>query len=308
MQKKYAKIAVLTLLISMFLLTRPVPAQAGEWGGDMAAAIWTKAVNDMTKAIQDSILANAKMAAVRVIQNRMSSLFKSSSGSNASGLSGMIISNFQSFIFSTASNTANNVTNDFFDILNAGATTATKQYVLNPAQKALAEGAFSQLPNLQDYCPGGDPSKAFSPGTVNNWLCWTKAAQPQNDLASIYLRAQALKQAQLQATITAQTAEAIAGQGVASKKTTSPGPADRTMTASNGKQVSVPARSDYKGSTESITMTGAMIGSLQNRINQMGIDMVAYAKSLPEVVTNMVTTTMTQMINEKISETFSKIQ
>ena len=306
MSNLYKK-TILFFLLMMFLSTACAPsAQAGEWGGDMAAAIWTRSVNEMTKSIQDSLLANAKMAAMRVIQNRLMSLLKTNSGSSADGISGMIISNFQSFIYNTASTSANNVTNNWFNILNAGATTATKQYVLNPAQQAMNENVFSQLPNLQDYCPGGDPSKAFESGTANKWLCWQKSALPRNDVASVYLRAQALKQAELQMKADAQRTEALAGQGVASKKTTAASK-DGTATASNGKQVSVPARSDYKGG-ESITMTGAMIGSLSNEINSMGIKMVEYARSLPEVVVNMVTATMTQMITQGVSQAFSKIQ
>jgi len=302
MKNSHKKIIIFLLLASMLATFSPSPARAGEWGGDMAAALWTKAVNDMTTSIQNTILAQAKAAALRVLQNHVFSLLRKKSGSSASGLSGMIISNFQDFIYSTAQSSSTTVVNDWFNIISAGTTTAEKQYILTPAKNALQTNVFSQLPNLSDYCKNGDPTKAFDSGTSNPWLCWTKAGAPRNDLASRYLQAQALKQAALNMKAESQKTEAIAGQGLVGKKKTT------EETASNGKKVTVPAGSDYKGKKEEITMPAAMGGALMNGVTDFGVKVIEYAKSLPEVMVNMVTATITQMVNQGITETFSKIK
>ncbi|MDD3487030.1 MAG: hypothetical protein PHF35_01465 [Candidatus Moranbacteria bacterium] len=296
LSSKYKKLIALVLIVSVFFVARPKPAQAGEWGGAMMAAIWKQSVETMVKSIQDTLLANVKMAAMRVIQNRMLSLLKTSSGSSSQGLAGMLIANWQSFVYSTAQNYATTVTSDFFTNLNTSANNYTKQYILTPASNALTENVFEQVPDIQEYID--DPTYIFKSNSPVDWKIWIKAAEPQNDLATTYLKAEALKQAAYQQKIQTQMAEGLAGSGYASKKKTS----------SDSKTSKYGSSRSSSGKDEEISLPGAMLNNFLNETQSMGIKLVTYAKSIPEVVANMVTTSITQMVNQGITDTFSKIK
>jgi hypothetical protein len=297
MKFRYKNTIAIFLILSVLFSFRPAPAHAGEWGGAMLAAMWKQSVETMVKSIQDTILANAKQAAIRVIQNRMMSFMKTSSGSSSQGLTGMLISNWQSFVFSTAQNYTTTVTNDFFTNLGAAGNNYTRQYIIDPAQKAVTKDIFSQVPDIQQYIP--DPANIFTTKTTSDWKIWLKAAEPQNDQAVTHLKASALEQSAFQQKVQAQFAEGLAGNGYASKKTTDKA---NSSTSKYGTY-----RSGSKES-EDITLPGAMVNNFLNATQNMGIQLVTYAKSIPEVVVNMVTTSITQMVNQGINKSFSKIQ
>jgi hypothetical protein len=308
MKNNCRKIIVLALAVATLAAFRPAPARADYWGASMASQLWKQTTEQMVKSIQDTLLANAKMMAVRVIQARVLSLLQTNSGSSASGLSGIIISNWQSFIYNTAGTYSMQITNDFFRGLEAGSTSAIKQYVLTPAQNAANENIFSMMPDIQNYCPGGDPTKAFDSGTSNQWKCWNASAQPQNDLASTYLRAMSLKQAAYEMKAESQKAEGLAGQGYASKKTEAPsgssGSSDTTKWGKYGE-----GRYGSEGDEEeSIGVAGSTLAYMANMGQSMAMRLIEQAKSIPEVAVNMVTSTLTQMVNQGINQAFSKIQ
>ena len=194
MNKKIKKILLIIFLFA-FLNTAFAPiARAEAWGTNMASTIFQITREQMIKSIQETILANLKTAALRIIQARLMSLL-GSSGSNTPGVAGMIISDWKMFIYNSASRYSEQVTTDFFRNVNAGATSAMRQYVTGPAERAANTDYWNMRPDLQYYCPGGDPTRAFSAGTSNPWKCFRMSGAPQNDLATTFLRAQSYKQA-----------------------------------------------------------------------------------------------------------------
>jgi len=270
MKNTYKKLIAVTLIFLMLAISCPSPVRAGYWGEDWAATTWQTMYEQIYKTIQDALLANMKMAALRVIQSRMSSLLGKSSGSSSSGLSGMIISNWQSFIYKTAQSYSTQVTSDFFNSLSSGASSTLKSKVLTPANSAATADSISKAPNLDSYLSGGDPSKIFTSGaTTAPWKAWNVASQPQNDLAFNLLRILAIKEAAFQVKSESQKTEGLAGQGYASKKTGS-------SSTSSG-----------SSSTETISAPGSSIKSIQDKIQGMPIDMVALARTIPEVATAM---------------------
>lgn len=311
MKNNCRKIVILILAAATLAVFRPAPARADNWGANMAAALWKQTTEQMVKSIQDTILANAKMMAIRVIQTRVLSLLQMNSGSSASGLSGMIISNWQSFIYNTASTYSMQVTDDFFRGLEAGSTSAMKQYILSPARNAMNENVFSMMPDIQNYCPGGDPTKAFSGGATNGWRCWNASGQPQNDLAFTYLRAMGLKQAAYEMKAESQKAEGLAGQGYASKKSTASSDSSKTSGSPDTTKWGKYGEGRYGSEgdeEESIDVVGSTFGYMANMGQSMAMRLIEQAKSIPEVAVNMVTSTLTQMVNQGINQAFSKIQ
>lgn len=304
MKKNINKIIALTLILSTLVIAKPAPAHADTWGASMMAAIWKQTTEQMVKSIQDTLVANLKIAAIRIVQAKLMSLLGGTGGSTTPGVAGYIISDWKMFIYSSASNYSTQMTNSFFSTLNSGATSAMRQYVISPAQKAVSSDSQIQVPNLQNYVAGGDPSKIFSNGSSNPWMGWRVAAQPQNDLAFQYLQAKSVQQAAYDQEATAKQAEGVAGQGLKGKETTkaNQSPA-RQATASNGRQVSVPAGSDYKG--QNITTPGSMIGNLVNEVNMIPMRMLSFAQTIPQVVTGMVSQMISQVIQNGVTNMIS---
>lgn len=304
MKNTYKKLIAAILVIGIFAIARPTPARADFWGAEMAGEIWKQTQEQMVKSIQDTLLANLKMAALRIVQTRLMSLLGSNSNSMVPGVAGFIINDWKMFIYSSASNYSNQVTNDFFRNLQAGSTGALNQYVLSPAQRAVNVDYWNMRPDLQNYVAGGQAGNIFNPGAASNpWMAWRMAAMPQNDLAFTYLRAESYKQAAYNQEAAAKQAEGQSGGGYASKerKLTVPGAKDSQATTSSGATVSVPAISDYKG--QNIDTPGSMIGSLAEDVTiRMKTQMLSMARSIPEVVTAMVTSMMTQVIQQGVTK------
>lgn len=302
MNRKIQKILLVILLFVFLNSVFAPPARADFWGATMAGEIWKQTTEMMIKSIQDTILAQLKMAALRIVQTRLMSLLGSSS-SQIPGVAGYIISDWKMFIYSSAQKYSTQVTNDFFRGLSSGAPTAIQQRIISPVRSAVSMDYWSMQPNLQYYVTGGQASNIFSPGaTTNPWTAWRMAAMPQNDLAFTYLRAAGFKESSYQQEAAARQAEGVAGQGLKGKEKVNQGPA-REAIASNGRAVSVPAGSDYKG--QNITTPGSVIGSLTNEVNSMPIKMLTLARSVPEVVTAMVNQLISQIIQKGLTQMIS---
>lgn len=299
MKNLKTKIILIFLLVSFVSISFPKPTSAGWWGEPMMAVEYQITVEKMLKSIQDTIIANLKMAALRIIQTRLMSLLQST-GVPMDGVAGAIISDWKMFIFSSATKYSTAVTNDFFRNLQAGSTSAMNQYIIGPARNAVNTDYYNMRPDLQNYCPGGDPTKAFNSGTSNQWMCWHMSGAPQNDLATTVLRAESAKQAAYNQEAAAKQAEGQAGAGYAGK-VTAPGAKDREVMASNGKMLSAPASSSYQG--QNITTTGSDIKALANDVViHMKTQMLSMAQSIPEIATAMVNQMIAQVIQQGASQ------
>jgi hypothetical protein len=300
MNKKTNKILI-ALLLFAFLNTAFAPAARAEaWGTNMASTIYQITTEKMMKSIYDTALANLKMAALRIIQTRLMSLLQSS-GVPMEGVAGAIISDWKMFIFSSATRYSDQVTSDFFRGLSSGAATGMQQRVINPAMMAVNTDYWGMRPNLQNYVTNGDASQIFQLGkSMNPWVAWNAAAQPQNDLAFTYLRAMSYKQAAYNQEAAAKQAEGVGGQGYAGKVTV-PGAKDREVMASNGKMLSAPASSSYQG--QKITTAGSDIKALANDVViHMKTQMLSMAQSIPEIATAMVNQMIAQVIQQGASQ------
>ena len=277
-------IASILLIIFLTILWAP-SARAEYWGTNQMSTIYQLTVEKIQKQIYETILANLRIVAIRIIQGRLMTLLTGSPGGGGMGTSGMIISDWRQFIYGSAQKYSTQVTNDFFRNQRAGAPSGVLQYIVNPAERAVNTDYWAMRPDLQNYCPNGDPTKAFDSGTRNNWTCWRGAAMPQNDLALLALRGSSFKQEAFRTEEEKKKAEGVAGQGY------------KSVTASNGKQVTVPPGSDYTGS-QNITTPASTVGALVNKGLGMDLDTVSLTQSIPDIVSNMVVGMLTQFLNQ----------
>lgn len=300
---KIKKISI-ALLFFTFLNMAFAPSAHAIWDSPMMAEIWKQTTEEMVKSIYDTAVANLKIAAIRIIQAKLSALM-GSSGSAVDGVAGQIISDWKMFIYSSAMRYSDQVTTDFFRGLSSGAAGGMQQRVILPAQMAVNTDYWSMRPNLQNYVTNGDASLIFQLGkSMNPWVAWQAAAQPQNDLAFTYLRAASFKQAAYEQEVAAKQAEGVAGQGIKSReattssgaKVTVPGAKDRDVMTSSGARVSVPAGSSYQG--QNITVPGSRLGNLMNEVSLAPLRMLNFAQTIPQVVTGMVNQMISQVIQQ----------
>jgi hypothetical protein len=294
---------VLVLLLFAFLNTAFAPSAHAFWDSPMMAVIYQMTVEKLQKTIYDTIVANLKIAAMKIIQARLMSLLQST-GVPMDGVAGAIISDWKMFIFSSATKYSDQITSDFFRGLSSGAATGMQQRVIGPAQMAAMMNPTSLRPNLQNYIPNGDASQIFQLGkSMNPWVIWNVAAQPQNDLAYWTSVGMGVRQSAYEQEVIARQSQGQSGQGYVGKETAnkSNGPI-REATTSSGAKVSVPPGSDYKG--QNITTTGSDIKALANDVViHVQTQMLATAQTIPQVVSGMVS----QMISQVIQQGADKI-
>jgi hypothetical protein len=306
MKKNIKKILVLILVFSTLAIAHPTPARADAWGSNYSSTLLKETLEEMYKKIQDTIVANLKIAAIRIINGRLQTLLTGSPGKYG-GSGSLVISNWQDFVYGTAQRYALAATNDFFTSIRYGVPNALANRVIGPAEKAVEEGVWNAPPDLQNYVAGGDASQIFSGGTQNPWMAWRMAAMPQNDLAFTYLRAMSVKQATYEQQAQLQQAQGIAGQGYKGQESSSSNRRPYTATSSSGGKLTVPPGSTYTGSTQSIQTPGSSIKALTDEILQLPIKMVEYAQTIPQVITSMVTSMISQLIQSGVDKVTAPI-
>jgi hypothetical protein len=290
--KKLLTIFLLLTFLNMAFAPR-TQAMVG-WGEAMGAAFWKQATEEMVKSIYDTTVANLKIAAIRIIQAKLTALM-GQNNSTVSGVTGMIISDWKMFIYGSASKYSTQITDDFFRSLSSGAASGIQQRVIMPAQMAVNTNYWGMRPNLQNYVTNGDASLIFQAGkAVNPWMAWRMAAMPQNDLAFTYLRAASFKQAAYDQQVAASTAEGVAGQGMKSKEASTSNRGPLTGTSSSGGKYTIPPSSS--ATPQNITVRGQALGYLQSEVEMIPLRMLSMAQTIPQVVTGMVNQMISQVI------------
>ncbi|MFA5872044.1 MAG: hypothetical protein WC858_05010 [Parcubacteria group bacterium] len=319
MSSQYKKIIAAILILAAFAAVIPKPARAEAWGTNMASALLKETLEETYAKIKESIVASLRITAIRIIQGRMQALLTGSPGQYGAGGGGMVISDWRNFIYGTAQGYASTVTNTFFMTVQSTATMAVNQAIVIPAMQAIDSVDKILTPDIQNYVAEGKTSDMFKPGASRNpWQAWRIAGQPQNDSGYYLIQGMSQKQAAYESTVERQIAQGVAGQGFKgvdksqSKSPytvpagnghgayTVPGAPSRTATAGNGAQVTVPPGSDYQG--QAISTPGSIVAMTVAQIQNMGVQMIAMARSIPDVVASMVTQMLTQMMEQGIAK------
>jgi hypothetical protein len=361
MKPFFQKSLALVLIASALSFFVPAPARAGYWGEDLLAATYKQMLEEVYVQMKETIISNLKMVAIRTIQSRLSSLLGSAGGGGGS----TIISNWQNFIYISASQYSMQVTNDFFNSMKSGLPSPVVQRIVNPAKTMAMANPLSIKPDLQNFVQNGDASKIFAAGFANDkWTAWRRASMPQNDPTYLAMVGAALKDESARQKEVAKTAEGVAGAGFESVKgkttspatsggytaytkdgspyTVPPGSGGYTAYTKDGSPYTVPSSAsgstpnlDFRDfnfretgntvpsaaisnsdfgedplagtSVEEIMTPGSTVKDTVTKVQSMPIDMLAMARSVPEIATSMVTSILTQMMNQGISMVTSKI-
>jgi hypothetical protein len=300
----FKKLTVTILLLAFSILALPNPVRAGSWGEDLAAAWEEVTLTKILDKIEKTMVANLKVMAVRIIQGRVQVLLTGSCGAYCIGGSSGFITNWQDYIFGSAQKTAENTVNTFFNEMRSGVGSGMER-VVNKAQKRFDfEVLKTKKPDLQNYVPEGKVEYIFDPTKPvgNRWIAFRKSAEPQNDEGYITMRgfreyAEAFrKQEELRKT----KAQADQGFKGVEKKSSNRGP--YTAISSTGGKYTVPAKSGPASEEGLVTLPGSVLKDITSETQLMGVKMIGFARSIPEVVTNMVVQTLTNLINYGIRQ------
>ncbi|MDD5489055.1 MAG: hypothetical protein PHP25_00030 [Candidatus Moranbacteria bacterium] len=304
----FKKLTATILLLSFLSFALPRPARAGSWGEDLAAAWQEVTLTKMLDTIEKTLVANLKIMAIRVIQGRMQVLLTGSCGSYCIGGSSGFITDWQDYIFGSAQRTAENTVNTFFNGMRSGVGSGMER-VVNNAQKRMDADVINTKSDLANYVSEGKATLIFdATKTSNSWVASRKKWEPQNDEAMIFLYATALDKTARESREEMQKTEGVAGKGFLPTrgKTTTPSPKPQQVVASNGKIVSVPSGSDYTGiapvAEGPVTLPPSLKEDIMAEVYNMGTNMITFAKSIPEVVANMVAQTLTNVITYGIRQ------
>jgi hypothetical protein len=284
MGNKTKKILVAILLLTLFTATLPAPAHAEIWGESIYGAMYLKqTLEEMYNKIQQTIVANLRMMAMRVIQTKLMSIFGGAGGAGGP----KVIGDWRQFIYGAAMTYSMQATNDFFRGMQSGLPSPMVRRIVMPAQRSVMANPYSIQPDLQNYVREGRAEMIFRQGWApNQWAAWRQSFMPQNDAGMIALQGQALKQASFDQQAEVKKAEGVAGAGFeGTKKGATPGKPDSGQ----------------------ITMSGSAAKDMAVKVQSMPIDMISMARSIPDVVSSMVTTMLTQMLNQGFNMANMKI-
>jgi len=300
----FKKIVATILLVSFLSFLASNSARAGAWGEDIQAAVlevtWTKILDNIEK----QLVASLKIMAIRIIQGRLQVLLTGSCGAYCIGGSAGFITDWRDYIFGSAQRTAENTVNTFFNGMRSGVGSGMERVVNNAQKRFEFEVLETKKPDLQNYVPEGKVEYIFDPTKPvgNRWIAFRKSAEPQNDEGYITMRgsgefAEAFRQ---QEELRKTKAQADQGFKGVEKKSSNRGP--YTATSSTGGKYTVPASSGPASEEGLVTLPGSVLKDITSETQLMGVKMIEFARSIPEVVTNMVVQTLTNLINYGIRQ------
>lgn len=279
------KVLVTLLIVSTLFLFAPKRASADAWGTNLAAAIEGVTLTKMLDTIEKQLVANLKIMAIRVIQGRLQVLLTGSCGAYCIGGSSGFITDWQDYIFGSAQRTAENTVNTFFNGMRSGVGSGMERVVNNAQRRMDAEVLNTKKPDLQNYVSEGKVEYIFDPTKpVNNrWIAFRKSFEPQNDEGYIALGGYERMMEAFRRQEELRKTKATAYQGFTGTE----------------KKSSNSSSSSENGLT---SLPGSVTKDFTSEISLMGVKMIEFARSIPEVVANMVAQTITNLVNYGIRQ------
>lgn len=292
------KTITIILLLAFLGLMMPRPARADFWGTNLAAAIEGVTLTKMLDTIEKQLVANLKIMAIRIIQGRLQVLLTGSCGAYCIGGSSGFITDWQDYIFGSAQRTAENTVNTFFNGMRSGVGSGMERVVNNAQKRMDAEVLNTKKPDLQNYAPEGKVALIFDPtrSTGNDWIAFRKSLEPQNDPNWIYEQARKQYEEAFRQQEELRKTKATSYQGFTGtekKYSSSTYAAGKYGPGGTGTE-----NEDYGSISEDglTSLPGSVTKDFMSEVSLMGVKMIEFANSIPEVVANMVAQTLTNLI------------
>ena len=268
--------AIVTLaLISCLFFSYPTKADAALWPGiDPEITRMLDTVYDM---VQGMILGALKQAAVKMLNSQMDGLMAGQGNNGAA-----YITNWKDYLVDQPKSETKVYMNSYLSKMTAGKGSSTTGYQAegfsggSSYSQTLAQAEknrFENIDNVPKLSYEGDPSQMFSGKGFKNLELYTSGV---NNPWAFNMAAENAYEKQLAEKKAIAQAQAISNQGF------------RGTTGSNG----------------TITYPGILKKEMAANVDKLPNDVLASAKSIPEVITSIVS----QLITKKMQQGFDSIQ
>lgn len=287
------KIISLILLLSITLTLIPHVTHAGAWGEDIYAAVLERMLEEAYLKIKETIIANLKIAAIRIIQARLNSLI------GGTGMGGpMFVTNWRDEIYGSARRDSSVVVNNYFQNVKSRTPGSEGQKIVTSGEKMYNTDYTNLYPDLDKYMRQGTSQ---SPDAF--WRLWLARAEIQNQ-PFIYSMVASGIGATEYAEKAGANATALQSSGVKPKTAES-------NAQQGGKYGPAGYSTENEGhesiSEKTVTMPLGIIESAWAEIQNMGTKMLTLARSIPEIATAMVSQMITQMIQQGVTNINAQI-
>lgn len=268
------KIALVTLVFSVGAWACPQPASAAmvAWP-DLIGFSYGEMLREAYDAFMNTLVANLKVQAANLIRGRIEALLTGSGTGQA-----MFIQNYETFIYTSAQRQAQVDVSNFFNSLVSSSSSATQQNIL-VAQKAVENEIFVGLENIKsttDSKVHGGIDNIFSSQSGGGYSAANSVIDiDNNNVYGQFLNGYSLANKQLAKYQDINRTQAIANKGYQSKV-------------------------DEK--TNLIDLPGSLVADLTSFAESLPMQIVAFARSVPEVIGTMAAQVLSQTIQNGIGK------
>jgi len=262
------------LLLSLLLLISPRPAHA-TWIVWDTATVWQVTVEQMLKQIEQSVVANLKIQAIRFMNARLMALLGGKGGGGP-----QVVTNWRQTIYGSAHQEANKTVKDYFSSRLAGTGPGGRRIVA-AGQKIFYTDPATVSPTIDKYIREGRVDKIFDKNYAPN------TAQALNDLSK--MRNYPIFYSETAGGLYALNYGEKAGSEAAKNIAYGGFKGTGDTSGKKGKDA---------GGEENITMPGSAKRDIFAKTKGSPIEMIANARSVPEVATALVSQMLNQMINQ----------
>lgn len=272
MKKKIIKIKIVVLVsvITLNTLFFPFSARAGAWGEPIQAAILKQAMEEAYYAFKDSMVASLKITASRLIKDRLEALLLGKSSRP------LYITDYEDFLFLQPQNRAQVLVDDYFNSITSNVSVATRNSLIQ-VESAIDAEIFGLIDTtgatIDEYVQGG-LDYVFDQ-TKGGGLTAFNAAfdNPYNNPYGAYVYSSELALNKIEREKKIASDMAIAGGGYVGK---------------------------VDPETNLIQLPGSTLRDLAATAESLPMQIVAFARSIPEVIGTVAAEVLTQTIQTGI--------
>lgn len=264
------KASILAIAIS-FSVVFPFSASAGAWGEPIQAAILKQAMEEAYDAFVSSMVASLKITASKLIKDRLEALLLGKSNRP------LYITNYEDFLFLQPQSKAQVLMDDYFKTITSNVSTSTRNSLVQ-VQSAVDAEIFGLTekavgPDIDDYVDGG-AENIFDQNKGGGLTAFNAAFDnPLNNPYGAYVYSSRVALNKIEQERRIAGTMAVAGQGYIGK-------VDPT--------------------TNLIQLPGITLKDMASAVENLPTQIVAFARSIPEVIGTVAASVLTQTIQAGI--------
>jgi hypothetical protein len=265
--KKKTALFLLAAIISAGFFGVKSPVRAGAWGESIESVLMHEAWVEIREAFINAMVANLKMEANNLIKDQIVGML------GGSGDSGLVIGDYENFIYNNSRENANAYVYDFFRDLNSGVSPETSG-MYETIEKSLLSSRqdTKEASTIDQYVSGGSENIFKQSEGGGTQALMASVTNDYNNPFGTYLRSQSLLARRMEIEQNKAEVEAISGQGFKSRR--------------DGNLIDLP---------------GSVLADITAKSKSNYFDLINNATSIPELAGTLSAGILTQSIKEGVT-------